>query len=126
MSTPTEHPPVFAERTSAAAAAGHAAADRAVHQVGSRARHLLGRGWRKMTWVMITWSAFILVVAVATAGNTDSTMTSSCQSTLGDGSLCDQVGSQNAAAQFEHVMKIGVVGFAILSIIWFMSRPQDK
>ncbi len=110
MNTPTDHPPVPSGRMSAAA------------------RHLVGRGWRKMTWVLITWSAFILVLAVATAGSADTTTTSSCQSsTLGyGGSLCGQVGSQNAAAQFEHVMKIGVVGFAILSIIWFMSRPQDK
>jgi len=87
---------------------------------------LLRRGWRKMTWVLITWSSFILVVAVATAGHTASTTASSCQSTLGGGSLCDQVSSQNAAAQFEHVMKIGIAGFVVMAIVWFMSRPQDK
>lgn len=109
MSTPTDHPPVLAQRMSAAV------------------RHLVGRGWRKMTWVLIAWSAFIVVWAAASAGYDDSTTTSSCQSVaLGYGAPCDQLGSQNAAAQFEHAMKIGVVGFAILSIISFMSRQQDK
>ena len=88
-------------------------------------RHRLGRGWRKMTWVIIAWSALVVVGGLAISGHTANKFTSSCQNTLGASSLCQQVGAQTASQQFEHIMKIGVVGFIILSILWFMTRPQQ-
>lgn len=90
----------------------------------SRRHGLLRRGWRKMTWVLIAWSTLVVVGGLAIAGHTSNHLSSSCQTSLGDGSLCQQVGSQAGADQFGHVMKIGVIGFVILSIVWFMTRPQ--
>jgi hypothetical protein len=88
-------------------------------------RHRLGRGWRRITWVIIAWSTLVVVGGLAISGHTANKLTSSCQNTFGTSSLCQQVGDQTASQQFEHIMKIGVVGFIILSIVWFMTRPQQ-
>ena len=90
----------------------------------TRRRGLLGRGWRTMTWVLIGWSTLIVVGGLIVSGHTDSKTASECQNVFGDGSLCQQTGSATGAAQFEHIMTIGVVGFVVLSIVWFMTRPQ--
>ena len=79
-----------------------------------------------MTWVLIAWSTLVVVGGLAIAGHTSNELSSSCQKSLGDGSLCQQVGSQTGADQFGHIMKIGVIGFVILSIVWFMARPQTQ
>lgn len=89
-------------------------------------RGIFHRGWRKMTWALIGWSALVIVGGLALAGHTSNQLSSSCEQTLDGGSLCQQVGSQAGAAQFDHILKIGVVGFLILSVIWFMTRPQSR
>ena len=89
-------------------------------------RGLFRRGWRKITWAIIAWSTLVVVGGLALAGHTSNQLSSSCQKTLGGDSLCQQVGSQTGAAQFEHILKIGFVGFVILSVIWFMTRPQNQ
>jgi hypothetical protein len=94
-------------------------------QFAGKKRGLLGRGWRKITWLIIGWSTLVVVGGLAISGHTANKLTSSCQNTLDAGSLCQQVGSQTATDQFEHIMKIGLVGFAVLSVIWFMTRPQN-
>lgn len=91
-----------------------------------RRRNLLRRGWRKMTWVLIAYSTLVVVGGMALAGHTSNQLTSACQKNLGGDSLCQQVGSQNGAAQFEHILKLGAVGFVILAIVWFMTRPQGQ
>jgi len=98
--------------------------DAGKHLAGKK-RGLLGRGWRKITWLIIGWSTLVVIGGLAISGHTGSKLSSSCQNTLGAGSVCQQVGSQTAAGQFEHIMKIGLVGFAVLSVIWFMTRPQN-
>jgi hypothetical protein len=91
-----------------------------------RRRGLLNRGWRKITWVIIAWSTLVVIGGLALAGHTSNQYSSDCQKTLGGDSLCQQVGNQAASDQFGHILKIGVVGFVILSIIWFMTRPQNQ
>lgn len=87
---------------------------------------LLHRGWRKITWAIIAWSTLIVIGGLALAGHASNQYSSACQQTLGGDSLCQQVGNQAASDQFGHILKIGVVGFVILSIIWFMTRPQSR
>jgi hypothetical protein len=97
----------------------------AAHPAGQPPRRgLLHRGWRKITWVMIAWSTLVVVGGLALAGHASSQYSSDCQNALGAGSLCQQVGNQAASDQLGHILKIGVVGFVILSIIWFMTRPR--
>jgi hypothetical protein len=97
------------------------------HEAGEpRRRGLLSRGWRKMTWVLIAWSTLVVVGGLALAGHTGNQYSSACQNSLGSDSLCQQVGNQAASDQFGHILKIGAVGFVILGIIWFMTRPQNR
>lgn len=91
-----------------------------------RRRGLLHRGWRKVTWVMIAWSTLVVLGGLALAGHTSNEYSSACQTTLGGDSICQQVGNRAASDQFEHIMKIGVVGFVILSLVWLMTRPRDE
>lgn len=91
-----------------------------------RRRGLLGRGYRKMTWVIVAWSALVVVGGLALAGHAGNQISSACHKSLGNGSVCQQLTSQTATAQFEHVLKLGFVGFVILSVIWFMTRPQSR
>lgn len=98
----------------------------AVHPAGQPPRRgLLNRGWRKLTWVLVAWSTLVVVGGLALAGHASNQYSSACQNSLGDGSLCQQLGNQAASDQFGHILKIGVVGFVILSIVWFMTRPRS-
>jgi hypothetical protein len=87
---------------------------------------LLHRGWRKMTWALIAWSTLVVLGGLALAGHTSNQYSSACQHMLGAGGVCQQVGAQAASDQFGHIMKIGVIGFVVLSIVWFMTRPQNE
>ncbi len=92
----------------------------------SRRHGLLRRGWRKITYGMIAWTTMMVLIAGATAQSATHQVASSCPQGLGLGSYCQQVGSQVGANQFEHDMKIWLAGFVVLSIIWFMTRPQAR
>jgi hypothetical protein len=97
------------------------------HPPAESGRHgLLGRKWRKITWVMVASSTLAVIGGLALAGQAANQYNSACSQALGGGSLCQQVGNQAASDQFGHIMKIGVIGFVILSIIWFMTRPQGQ
>lgn len=76
--------------------------------------------WRKMTWVLIIWSALILVWAVAGGGSAANdcadevgeTARSACEAGTGIGILL--------------VLLIGFFGFVFLGLIWFMTRPKNR
>jgi hypothetical protein len=104
---------------------GPASRDGAGRQVTGKKGGLLGRGWRKMTWVLIGWSTLIVVGSLMASGHTVDRTTAECQSTLGAGGMCQEAASATGAAQFEHLMKIGVVGFVVLSLVWFMTRQKN-
>lgn len=78
------------------------------------------RRWRKMTWVLIIWSALILIWAIA-----------------GGGAAADECAKQITQLEREAcetgagigillVLLIGFFGFVFFSIIWFMTRPRIK
>lgn len=74
--------------------------------------------WRKMTWVLIIWSALILIWAVAGAGSNDCANESSqslrdaCEAGTGIGVLL--------------ILFIGFFGFVFFALIWFMTRPRGR
>lgn len=71
--------------------------------------------WRKMTWALIIWSALILVWAIgggASAECENEEYTSACEAGTGIGIAI--------------VLFLGFVGFVILSLIWFMTRPKGR
>jgi hypothetical protein len=94
-------------------------------QTAARKGGLLRRGWRKITWVLIGWSTLIVLGSLITAGDASNKVASECQSSLGTGGICQETASSIGAAQFEHLMKIGFVGFVVISLVWFMTRPQQ-
>ena len=74
--------------------------------------------WRKMTWVLIIWTALILVWMIAgAAGNdcaseTSEAAESGCEAGTGIGVALIGV--------------LGFMGFVFLSLIWFMTRPRGR
>jgi hypothetical protein len=76
------------------------------------------RRWRKMTWAIWAWTALMVVWAVSGASATD----------------CGEELSEAARSACEAGTGIGVVllffvwliGFGILSVIWFMTRPRER
>ncbi len=107
-----------------APATGDAASD--AQQAAPRKHRLLRRGWRKITYAMIAWTTVMVLVAGSTAASASHQVTSNCPQGLGLGSYCQGVASQVGANQFEHDMKIWLAGFVVLSIVWFMTRPQAR
>src|ERR1700760_2940687 len=71
-------------------------------------RGFLRRGWRKMTWALIAWSALVVIGGLGPSGHTANKLSSQCNNQYGGESLCKQVGAQTASNQFEHIMKIGL------------------
>lgn len=127
MRTASEHPFTPAEplRHATSDAARDSDPPQPAEGSAGRKRGLLSRGWRKMTWVLIAWSVLVVLGGLVISGHTSNQLTSACQQSLGGDSLCQQVGSQTGAAQFDHILKLGVIGFVVLSIVWFMTRPRN-
>ena len=80
------------------------------------------RKWRKMTWVLVAWSALIVVWMVGGANAAD------CGSQTGDSFISDQTAQDACAAGagigVAIVALIGFFGFVFFSLIWFMTRPK--
>lgn len=89
----------------------------------SRSREKRRRGvprphWRKMTWVLIVWSAFIVIWAISGTASND----------------CGSQASQAAKSGCEAgtgigvalILFIGFFGFVFFSLIWFMTRPRGR
>ncbi len=77
--------------------------------------------WRKMTWVL--WIYTIVVGAWAVAGlnnrPTCPTTVSDCEAYLAGANIGTGVGML-------FIFGIWFVGFIVLSIIWFMTRPRQQ
>jgi hypothetical protein len=95
-------------------------------QAAPRKHGLRHRGWRKITYGMIAWTTVMVLIAGSTAATASHQVATSCPQGYGLGSYCQGVASQVGANQFEHDMKIWLAGFVVLSIIWFMTRPQAR
>jgi TM2 domain-containing membrane protein YozV len=82
------------------------------------------RKWRKMTWVLIIWSALIIIWMIAGSAGND------CANQAGDAFL-SQKDAQSACEAgtgigVALVALIGFFGFVFLSFIWFMTRPKTR
>jgi hypothetical protein len=85
--------------------------------------------WRKMTWAILAWSGICLVWIIA---GTSSSPASSCAT---DPDVINGVMSRHACETASNVgTGIGVtlvaglwfVGFLILSLVWFMTKPRQQ
>jgi hypothetical protein len=70
--------------------------------------------WRKMTWALIIWCVVIAIWIAAGASGTH------CKGTYG--SACDAGKGIGIAIIFV----FGFLGFIVLSLIWFMTRPKTR
>lgn len=84
----------------------------------SRGRRGIRPHWRKMTWVLIIWSALILIWAVSAGGANDC----GSEATQLNKDACD-AGTGLAVSL---ILFIGFFGFAFFSLIWFMTRPKGR
>jgi len=91
--------------------------------------------WRKMTWLILVFSALMFLWMVAGGSAADSVSSSEIQQCVGDGSvLTYQECKDSLQAGADVGTGIGVAfifvlwffGFVILSIIWFMTRPRGR
>jgi hypothetical protein len=71
-----------------------------------------------MTWVLIIWSALILIWVAAGVGGSNCADETSSSATSG----CEA----GTAIGVFLILFIGFVGFLFLSLIWFMSRPKGR
>jgi hypothetical protein len=88
-------------------------------------RGILHRGWRKITWVMIAWGAFLAVlclIALSSGGHE----IAECQKIGGGlGDVCKQAVAEKIEAKLEHLLTIGVLGLLGLAVGWVMTKPKD-
>jgi hypothetical protein len=74
--------------------------------------------WRKMTWVLILWSAFILIWAIAGGASNDC----GSEATKLNQNACDTGTGIGVAI----ILFLGFIGFVFFSLIWFMTRPRGR
>lgn len=83
----------------------------------SRRRRVLPR-WRKMTWVLLLWTAIFAIWVIAGASSAN----------------CGELQDEFSKAGCDAGTGIGIalvfllwfIGFLVLSLIWFMTRPRGR
>lgn len=76
--------------------------------------------WRKMTWVLIIWSALILIWAIAGGGSAADDCSNEATQTAQD--ACEA----GAGIGIAIILLIGFFGFVFFGLIWFMTRPKVR
>lgn len=81
------------------------------------------RSWRKMTWAILIWT--VLMLAWIASGV--SATSNNCAGMAGDALTTCQAGTAiGGGLAVTFIFFIWFIGFIILSIIWFMSRPKNN
>lgn len=76
--------------------------------------------WRKMTWVLIIWSALILIWAIAGGGSVATDCAN--EATRSARNACEA----GAGIGILLIFVIGFFGFMFFGLIWFMTRPKTR
>ena len=91
------------------------------------ARRLLPR-WRKMTWAIFVFTGIMLAWAIGGAGAaTNSHAIAQCVQGAGgvlSSADCKSAGQVGAGIGVALLGVLWFVGFIVLSIIWFMTKPR--
>ncbi len=76
------------------------------------------RKWRKMTWAIVAWSVLILIWAIAGGAS------NKCadQATKLNKDACEA----GTGIGVGIILFLGFLGFIVLALIWFMTRPKDQ
>ena len=79
--------------------------------------------WRKATWAVVLWTALFAVWIVAGVGNTGG----NCAGMTGDELAACQAGTAiGAGLGVSFLIMLWFIGFIVLAVIWFASRPNNN
>lgn len=78
--------------------------------------------WRKTTWALIVWTAVFGLWAASGIG----ALGESCAGLTGDDrSICEAGTAIGGGIGLTLIAGLWFVGFVVLAIIWFMTRPRE-
>lgn len=81
------------------------------------------RRWRKMTWTILIWTFLFLVWGISGA----SAVSNSCVGRTGDDlSICQAGTAIGGGIGLTLIFGLWFVGFIVLALVWFMSRPKEN
>jgi hypothetical protein len=79
--------------------------------------------WRKMTWAILIWSVLLIAWGVAGAGS----LGNNCAGETGDAlSTCQAATAVGGGIGLSIIFFLWFVGFIVLAIVWFMTRPKEN
>lgn len=76
--------------------------------------------WRKATWAIVIWT---VIFAIWIVGGINAASSTPCDPALTQ-ELCDAATGIGTGIGVTLVFTLWLIGFIVLSIIWFMSRPD--
>ena len=85
--------------------------------------------WRKMTWVLVIWTAIFAVWIIAGVSSNDSNDRAYCRAhidhyfTMKDCLSASHAGTAIGAAL---IFILWFLGFVVLGLVWLMSRPRRR
>ena len=78
---------------------------------------------RKMTWVILIWTALFVVWGVAGAG----AVSNNCPGLTGDAlATCQAATAIGGGIGLTVIFILWFIGFIVLALIWFMTRPKNN
>ena len=81
---------------------------------------------RKMTWVLWAWCLAIVVWVIAGANSTQAQVAKCVHQGVLSAQTCSNAVDAGDGIGIAVVLVIGFMGFVVLSLIWFMSRPRPS
>jgi hypothetical protein len=84
------------------------------------------RKLRKMTWTLIVWTVVCLIWVVAGVHSADNQSAQyAAQHCQGFVQSCVSAGQAGSAIGAGLVVGVWFIGFIVLSLVWFMTRPRE-
>jgi hypothetical protein len=77
---------------------------------------------RKATWAIIIWSVLMLLWAVSVGD----AVGDACTAELANRGACQLGATLGGGLALSFILVVWLIGFLVLSVIWFMSRPQRR
>lgn len=77
---------------------------------------------RKATWALIVWSVLMLLWAISVGD----AVGDACTTEQANRGACQLGATLGGGVALVVILVIWLVGFLVLSVIWFMSRPQRR
>jgi hypothetical protein len=83
--------------------------------------------WRKMTWVLIIWSAIFAIWIIGGIVSADNAAECAREShAYLSQSACEDARDAGTGIGVALVFFLWFLGFVVLSLVWFMTRPRGR